>query len=237
MLYFFSSISYNVFLPEMFFSASLLTLLCIYLSLVLSKYVNQKVSLVSSIKSSVTLSVYNDITAVKTFVRLLLVILVLCLDLLVLTLQKFNYFFTNKAYIFLYFDSLCVTYNSLIYKIILTSLMLLYLSLCYFLAYNFFIHVEHYFLLSLVFLGGLVLFSSNNFLVVFLAIELVSIPMYILAGSITFSNFSTEAGLKYLIVGAVSSAFLILGLSYLYGSLGVSSFSDFALVAEFNLLD
>lgn len=237
MLYFFSCIHYNVFLPEMFFSASLFTLLCIYLYSVLSKKVNQHISLISTIKSSFILTIYNDITAVRTFLGLLLYILLLCLDLLVLTLNKFNSFFTEKAYIFLYFDSLCITYNSLIYKIVLASMMFLYLAICLTLRKNFFLNVEHYFLICLVFLGGLILFSSNNFLVVFLAIELVSIPMYILAGSYTFSNFSTEAGLKYLIIGAVSSAFLMLGFSYLYGGLGVSSFSDLSLITNYVLWD
>ena len=108
MLYFFSSIYYNVFLPEMFFSASLFTLLCIYLYFILPLNVNQSVLLASNTKSSVILTIYNDINAVKTFLRPLLLILVLCLDLLVLTLNKFNYFFTDKAFIFLYFDSLCI---------------------------------------------------------------------------------------------------------------------------------
>lgn len=237
MLYFFSPIYYNVFLPEMFFSASLFTLLCIYLYFILPRNVNQPVLLASNLKSSFILTFYNNISVVKTLLRMLLITLILCLDLLVLTLNKFNYLFTDKAAIFLYFDSICVTYTSLICKIILTMMMFFYLFICLTFSKSFFLNIEHYFLICLVFLGGLILFSSNSFLVIFLAVELVSIPMYILAGSYTFSNFSTESGLKYLIIGAVSSAFLILGFSYLYGSLGVSSFSELSLLANYILID
>jgi NADH-quinone oxidoreductase subunit N len=59
--------------------------------------------------------------------------------------------------------------------------------------------------------------------------------LYVLAAANKDSNYSTEAGLKYLIIGALSSAFILLGLSILYGITGVSSFSDLNLYCELNL--
>lgn len=72
------------------------------------------------------------------------------------------------------------------------------------------------------------LLSANNFLVIFLALELVSIPLYILVGSVSRNNYSTEAGLKYLIIGAISSSFILLGLALIYNITGVSSLQDLA---------
>ena len=92
---------------------------------------------------------------------------------------------------------------------------------------------DHLLLLSLSVFGGLILFSANNFLIFFLSIELISIPLYILAASKINSNYSTESGLKYLIIGALSSSFMLLGLSLFYGSCGVNNFRDLYLFLEF----
>lgn len=80
------------------------------------------------------------------------------------------------------------------------------------------------------FLGGLLLFSANSFLVVFIALELISIPLYILVGSNSRNNYSTEAGIKYLIIGAVSSSLILLGFSFLYHISGVSTINDLMLL-------
>jgi NADH-quinone oxidoreductase subunit N len=74
------------------------------------------------------------------------------------------------------------------------------------------------------FLGLLVLCLSNDLLVVYVAIELQSLAFYVLATFWRSSEFSNEAGLKYFVLGALSSCFLLLGFSFIYLSLGSTSF-------------
>jgi NADH-quinone oxidoreductase subunit N len=69
-------------------------------------------------------------------------------------------------------------------------------------------------------LGMMVLGMANDFVVLFIGIELLSLPLYILAASRTGAPESGEAGLKYLLLGAFSSGILLFGLALLYGASG-----------------
>ena len=69
-------------------------------------------------------------------------------------------------------------------------------------------------------LGLLLLNGCNDFLVLYLAIELQSLSFYVLAVFQRNSEFSGEAGLKYFILGALSSGFLLFGFSLLYIEFG-----------------
>jgi NADH-quinone oxidoreductase subunit N len=64
--------------------------------------------------------------------------------------------------------------------------------------------------------------AAGDLVMVFLAIETVSIPMYVLAGFIVRSERSTEAGFKYLLFGAMTSAVMLYGFSLLYGFAGTT---------------
>jgi NADH-quinone oxidoreductase subunit N len=69
-------------------------------------------------------------------------------------------------------------------------------------------------------IGGMVLLAgAENLVTLFIGIELLSIPLYILCGS-RVRAASLEAGLKYLIVGSVGSATLLFGLALIYGATG-----------------
>nr|AOC61498.1 NADH dehydrogenase subunit 2 [Rhexinema sarcinoideum] len=83
-------------------------------------------------------------------------------------------------------------------------------------------------------LGMLCLISSYNFLTFYLSIELQSLSFYLLACSRAKSEFSAEAGLKYFILGAFSSAFLLFGMSLVYGCTGSIYFDDVAALLEFS---
>jgi NADH-quinone oxidoreductase subunit N len=63
----------------------------------------------------------------------------------------------------------------------------------------------------------------------YLAIEMQSLCLYVLAASKKDSSFSTEAGLKYFILGSFSSALLLFGISILYGCTGTTNFDSFYL--------
>lgn len=74
----------------------------------------------------------------------------------------------------------------------------------------------------------LLLASSADFISLYLAIELQSLSFYVLAASKRNSEFATEAGLKYFLLGAFSSGLLLFGMSLIYGYTGVLSFSECA---------
>lgn len=82
-------------------------------------------------------------------------------------------------------------------------------------------HVGEYYALHFFILCGIFLVSSyNNLLILFLGIEIMSIPQYVLAGSDKRNLKSSEASLKYFLMGAFSTGFLLMGIVLLYGAMG-----------------
>ena len=79
---------------------------------------------------------------------------------------------------------------------------------------------DHYALIVFALAGGLVMVSFNNLLMLFLGIEILSISMYILAGSNKSDLKSNEAALKYFLLGAFATGFLLFGIALLYGASG-----------------
>jgi NADH-quinone oxidoreductase subunit N len=88
---------------------------------------------------------------------------------------------------------------------------------------------EFYALLITVVLGMSLLASAQNLVTVFLALELFSIPLYVLCAADLRREGSLEAGIKYLIIGSLGSATLLYGLALTYGATGST---DFAGIAE-----
>ncbi|MCX6825792.1 MAG: NADH-quinone oxidoreductase subunit N [candidate division Zixibacteria bacterium] len=79
---------------------------------------------------------------------------------------------------------------------------------------------EYYGLILLSTVGMMFLSSANELLTLYVGLELTTIPLYVLVAYYKDDKLSVEAGLKYLIVGAFSSAILLYGLSLLYGMTG-----------------
>lgn len=79
-------------------------------------------------------------------------------------------------------------------------------------------------------LGFLLLISSYDLIGMYLSIELLSFSSYILATFKRNSEFSTEAGLKYFILGAFSSNFLLFGCSLIYASIGTSNLENISII-------
>lgn len=71
--------------------------------------------------------------------------------------------------------------------------------------------------------GGMFLICSADLMALFLSLEIQSLCFYVLAATARNSEFSTEAGLKYLVLGAFSSGVLLFGCSLLYGFCGTTS--------------
>jgi len=89
-------------------------------------------------------------------------------------------------------------------------------------------HGEYYCLLLFSVLGMAVLVSAQNLITLFLGLELLSIPLYILCASEFRREGSLESGLKYLVIGSVGSATLVYGLALVYGATGSTDFSGIA---------
>ena len=68
--------------------------------------------------------------------------------------------------------------------------------------------------------GGFLLYGFQNIMVLFLGIEILSIPLYVLAGSEKTNLRSVEASVKYFLMGAFATGFLLFGFALLYGSVG-----------------
>jgi NADH-quinone oxidoreductase subunit N len=86
-------------------------------------------------------------------------------------------------------------------------------------------HGEYGALMIFSVLGMVVFVSAQNLVTLFIGIELLSIPLYILCASETRRESSLESGLKYLIVGSVGSATLVYGLALIYGATGSTDFA------------
>ena len=68
----------------------------------------------------------------------------------------------------------------------------------------------------------------QNLVTLFLGLELLSIPLYVMCGSALQARASLESGLKYLVIGSVGSATLLYGLALLYGATGSTDFAAIA---------
>jgi NADH-quinone oxidoreductase subunit N len=93
------------------------------------------------------------------------------------------------------------------------------------------IHVGEYFaLISFILCGIFMLSSYQNMLILFLGVEIISIPQYILAGSDKRNLKSSEASLKYFLMGAFSTGILLMGITLLYGATGTFDIMNFRML-------
>ncbi len=77
-------------------------------------------------------------------------------------------------------------------------------------------------------LGAMTIALSTDLITLFLGLELMTIPIYVLAGIQRRDRFSNEAALKYFLLGAFSSALLVYGFAWLFGVTGSTRFTDIA---------
>ncbi len=88
---------------------------------------------------------------------------------------------------------------------------------------------EYYVAMLASLLGMLVLASARELILLFVAFELMSIPLYVISGFRKRDEQAVEAALKFFLIGTVSSAFIAYGLSFVYG---ISGTTDMAAVAS-----
>ena len=82
-------------------------------------------------------------------------------------------------------------------------------------------------------LGMMIMISSNNFLLLYLGLEIQSLSLYVVSSFRRDNYKSTEAGLKYFILGSLSSGLMLFGISLIYGSTGSINFEVISSMIHF----
>jgi NADH-quinone oxidoreductase subunit N len=90
---------------------------------------------------------------------------------------------------------------------------------------------EFYSLIIFALSGMLFAASANDFAMLFVSIELITVTFYVLVSFQRRKLLSLEAGVKYLIIGALSSAFMVFGIALIWGTTGKINFNDLAQVS------
>ncbi len=120
-----------------------------------------------------------------------------------------------------YYSEMMIVDN---YAVAFTGLLIVITLLWFIMSPEFFheptSRVDHFALIIFALIGGQLLTSYGNLLMLFLGIEILSIPLYILAGSNKTDLSSNEASLKYFLMGAFATGFLLFGIALIYGSTG-----------------
>ena len=108
---------------------------------------------------------------------------------------------------------------------VLSAYLVLLLSVSY-IERDRFYQGEYYFLILCSLLGSMVMASSRDLIVLFIGLELTTAPLFLLAGWRKGDVKSNEAALKYYIIGVLSAALLLYGMSLVYGLTGSVLFED-----------
>lgn len=87
---------------------------------------------------------------------------------------------------------------------------------------------EYYFLLLTAFIGMLIMPSARDLLLLFVALETVSIPAFVMAGLRKRDLYSSESALKFFLIGVLSVALMLFGISIVYGFAGTTSLAGIA---------
>ena len=124
----------------------------------------------------------------------------------------------------LFGDNVIVDGMALFFTAIVASVVLLVVLASYDYLKGHAYQAEYYTLVMLAATGMAMVAAANSFVIAFIAIELVSLPSYALVASLKQNRGSAEAGLKYFLIGALSSAILVYGISLIYVSTGSLQF-------------
>lgn len=131
-------------------------------------------------------------------------------------------------------------YNDMVrfdnYALAFSSLMVVTTALVLLLGFHFYRNANNntqsdlYALMLFSLVGGICLVSYNHLAVLFIGIEILSIPLYILAGSNRGKLESNEAGMKYFLMGAFTSGFLLMGIALVFVSTGTFHLNELSTV-------
>ena len=91
---------------------------------------------------------------------------------------------------------------------------------------------EYYTLLLFSIIGMMLMAQAADLIMIFIALELLSIPLYVLAAFNRAQSASDEAGLKYFLLGAFSAGFLVYGITLVYGATGSTNLTQISAAAS-----
>ncbi|HMG14007.1 MAG TPA: NADH-quinone oxidoreductase subunit N [Saprospiraceae bacterium] len=128
-----------------------------------------------------------------------------------------------------FFDKYALGFSSLL--IAITTLIFILCSQHYKASFKAIEDIYALLLFSLA--GGICLVSYNNLIMLFLGIEILSIPLYILAGSNRDNYASNEASLKYFLMGAFASAIMLFGIAMIFGATNSFQLDEIKAVASY----
>ena len=130
----------------------------------------------------------------------------------------------GEGAISLFDTNLVVDGMALFFTVIITSVVLLIVLASYEYLSDHPYQAEYYSLVMLAATGMVMVSVSNSFVTAFISIELVSLPAYALVASLKTNRGSAEAGIKYFLIGALSSAIFLYGITLVYASTGTLQF-------------
>ncbi|MGM0818579.1 MAG: NADH-quinone oxidoreductase subunit N, partial [Actinomycetota bacterium] len=125
-------------------------------------------------------------------------------------------------------DQYALLFKSLFLSVALFVLLLSYRYLSEFRTYQ----GEYYVLLLGSFVGMLLMVSARDLVMLFVALELVSIPGFVMAGLRKFDLRSNEGSLKFFVMGVLSATILLFGMSVVYGVTGTTDLAGIAVALE-----
>lgn len=138
----------------------------------------------------------------------------------------------NKSY----FSGMALFDN---YAIAFSCLLICVAFLIFFIALYHYRHdgdivTDLYALFIFALIGGVIMASYSNMVMLFMGIEILSIPLYVLAGSRRADLASNEAALKYFLMGAFTTGFLLFGIALIYGASGSFNLVEIAAYVKTN---
>jgi NADH-quinone oxidoreductase subunit N len=126
-------------------------------------------------------------------------------------------------------DIFVVTDFAIVFKLVFLVALLAVLGISWrYFAEGRFFQGEYYFLLLVSFIGMLVMPSARDLLTLFIALETVSIPGFVMAGLRKRDLYSSEASLKFFLIGVLSVALMLFGMSLVYGYTGTTFLNEIA---------
>ena len=212
-----------IYIPNLLQLKNFSLFLELYLSIMLLNFLVISVILYNNIKFFLIQGVISECVSIILFGSVFLIF----------NNSKFYYIFSHSDIKINQFTN-CLLHDKLSF---LAKIVICINSFLFFLIISDYLKIykltfEFIILLLFAVLGLLFMCSSNDFLLIFVSIELVSLSSYILTAIRKNSKNSVEAGIKYLIVGVISGAFFLLGVSFLYFWSGTILISDFKLLCS-----
>ena len=135
-----------------------------------------------------------------------------------------------------YFREMMIVDN---FSVAFNAVMIFTTTLVFIFAVNYYSGVERplediYSLMLFALAGAVVMTAFSNIVMLFIGIEILSISMYILAGSKKFDLASNEAAMKYFLTGSLATCFLLFGIALIYGSTGSFNLNEIASFTDIN---